>query len=552
MRRFLSAAFFLFSVMALAVPAKRVKRIITLPDGSQKEVVLSGDEHVHFYLDADGNTYEQRSDYEFIKVDKKELLDRWQQRLSLRNATRARRAAARKAKWGSASNPISGSKKGLVILVNFSDKSMTPAHNLSYFNDYFNLEGFSQDDMAGSVHDYFKECSYGQFDLTFDVVGPVTVSKSMSYYGKNNSVGDDMHPGELVIEACRLADEKGVDFSTYDWDGDGYVDQVYVLYAGYGENAGASSNTIWPHECDLTTEEMYGDGTGPVFLDGVMIDTYAVSSELAGSRGTRVSGIGTACHEFSHCMCIPDLYDINYSLFGMNSWDIMDCGSYNGKLDDGECPAAFTSYERMYCGWLTPTVLSDPCQVSLKPLNTNAEAYIIYNPANHNEYYLLENHQQQGFSTYDAAHGMLILHVDFDKKSWEENTVNVMPGHERLTIIPADNSRSERNLYGDTWPGTKQNTSLTDTTTPAATLYNRNTNGRKFLGKPITDIAENDGIVSFTFDGGVPSAVPWLKTTNGDEEVELGKVRIYDLNGRVTEQPPLHGIHIVNGRKVLK
>ena len=514
----------MISSTAMAVPALRVKKTITLADGTKKEVTLVGDENMHFYVDANGNAYVKGSDGLYVRKDRAVLEDSWKERLAKRNKHRIERAKARgmnlspktlpqgggrrRAQWGAEQNPISGPKKGLVILINFSDLAMNSAHNLAFYDGFFNEVGFNKGGNSGSVHDYFYECSYGNFDLTFDVYGPVTVSKSYTYYGQNNSRDEDMYTAELAAEACKLADKMGADFSKYDWDGDGEVDQVYLMYAGYGEYAGAPENTIWPHEYELSEAAKSGDGQGAITLDGVTVNTYAMSCELDGNEGNEPAGIGTACHEFSHCMCLPDFYDTNNRLYGMDQWDLMDYGSYSGPISGG-CPAPYTCYERMYCGWLTPTVLSDPCVVKdMQSLYEAPEAYIIYNEENPNEYYMLANHQNEGFGAYNPAHGLLVLHVFFDSELWTMNQVNTT-STQHMTIIPADGKLSDVNNDGDTWPGKTKNTALTDTSKPAATLYVANSDGRKLMGKPIEEIAESaTGKISFSFNGGTPLDTP--------------------------------------------
>lgn len=515
--------------IAMAVPARRACRTITLGDGRQVQAVLCGDENVHFYQDAQGNAYTLQADGTYARQDRRQLVSRWSERLQARNRHRIARAQQRgmlqtaadprsatmhRVKWGAEQNPVSGSKKGLVILVNFSDKSMSAIHTQSFYNGYFNQKGFSLEGAKGSVHDYFIESSYGQFDLTFDVIGPVTVSKPLSYYGTNDMYGADSYPATMVSEACRLAKEQGVDFSTYDWDNDGFVDQVFLVYAGYGENMDAPSNTIWPHESTLSDSKLFGDGNGAIKFDGVTVDTYAVSCELFGNSGTVPAGIGTACHEFSHCMGIPDMYDTNGVNLGMDAWDIMDYGSYNGEYF-GDSPSPYTAYERMYCGWLTPTVLDTPCRIQgMKALCDSPEAYIIYNEKNRHEYYLLENRQQKGFGSADPAHGMLVVHVDFDSQAWIDNTVNSATP-QRMTIMAADNKWTHETSSGDTYPGKTRNTALTDVSTPAATLNTPNADGRKFMGHPIEEISEADGLISFAFDGGEAIDAPLATAATG-------------------------------------
>lgn len=508
----LSIALAMLSLTASAVPARRTQRTLTLSDGTQVTATLSGDENYHYWKTADGRAFVMNEENIPQEISLQQAQSKLQAKVQARNAHRIAKRTKHKAAWGAETNPISGERKGLVILVNYKDKKMQ--HTQAEYNDYFNKAGYSDNNCTGSVRDYFLSQSYGKFSLDFDVMGPVTLSKNLSYYGGNDSDGNDKHAAEMVAEAVKLA-VSGIDLKRYDWDGDGYVDQVYVVYAGYGEHADAPANTIWPHEFELSEAAKYNDGPGALTINGVTIDTYACSSELRGSSGNKMDGIGTACHEFSHCLAIPDMYDTSADgeNFGMNVWDLMDYGSYNGEDGYGETPAPFTSYERMYCGWLTPVELTQPCNVNDMPAITKEPvAYLIRNanPKFPGEYYLLENHQQESWDTYAPAHGMLILHVDFNSDVWKQNTVNNVASHQRMTIIPADGKLSHYNTAGDTWPGTSKKTALTDSSNPAAKLYNLNSNGRKFMGHPIENIAEKNGLISFTFDGG--KALPQLAT----------------------------------------
>lgn len=498
------------AMAASAIPAKRVQRALTLADGTQVTATLCGDENFHYWKSEDGRAFVTDAQGRVSEMSLSQAQQKMAARVRANNERRAARRARRKAAWGAETNPVSGERKGLVILANFKDKAL--GHTRADYEDYFNKVGYSANGCTGSVHDYFLSQSYGKFSLDFDVMGPVTLSKNISYYGQNDSDGNDKYAGEMVAEAVKLA-VQGIDLKKYDWDGDEYVDQVYVVYAGYGEHADAPAYTVWPHEYELSSAGQYGDGPGALTFNGVTIDTYACSCELRGSSGNTMDGIGTACHEFSHCLAIPDMYDVQGSNFGMDVWDVMDYGSYNGAGGYGETPAPFTSYERMYCGWLTPTELTSGCTVSAMPALTDEPvAYLLRNdnPAYPGEYYLLENHQQQGWDAYAPAHGLLVLHVDFDSNVWASNSVNTVGNHQRMTIIPADGKTSHYDTGGDTWPGTSRKTALTDNSLPAATLYNPNSGGRKYMGHPIENIAEVGGKISFTFDGGV--SLPQLAT----------------------------------------
>lgn len=559
-KRFLTlAAMFMLAASAFAVPAKRVKRQVQQPDGSVLTVMLRGDENFHYTSTEDGQPLVQRADgaycyatldsngkltasaqvahdvesrgaaelsfLNYYTAESQKVRSLGMERAKQRNARRMARLANRgvvdasgkpvrrvmAGATGGEGIGVTGKRKGLVILVNFKDKKMQSKHTQAEWNDYFNKVGYNKYGNNGSVHDYFYAQSYGKLDLEFDVIGPVTVSKNMASYGANDAQGNDIDPAGMIKEACELAYAKEkMDMSQYDWDGDGAVDQVYVIYAGYGEAAGGEKNTIWPHEWDIE-----GGGYSLV-LGGQRIRTYACSSELNGGNGTDISGIGTACHEFSHCMGIPDFYDTaGGGCFGMDAWDLMDYGSYGG---DGYEPTGYNTYEKWVSGWIEPTILTEPCYIkNMKPLSDAPEACVVFNEANKNEYYIFENRQLKGTDVALPNHGMLVIHVDYDQKVWFDNEVNNTSNHQRFTVVPADNKLTSETVTGDTYPGTTKSTELTDTSKPAATLFNANSDGRKFLGKPVTEITEKDGLISFTFMGGVNLDAPQPKVMNMTE-----------------------------------
>lgn len=559
-KRFLTlAAMFMLAASAFAVPAKRVKRQVQQPDGSVLTVMLRGDENFHYTSTEDGQPLVQRADgaycyatldsngkltasaqvahdvesrgaaelsfLNYYTAESQKVRSLGMERAKQRNARRMARLANRgvvdasgkpvrrvmAGATGGEGIGVTGKRKGLVILVNFKDKKMQSKHTQAEWNDYFNKVGYNKYGNNGSVHDYFYAQSYGKLDLEFDVIGPVTVSKNMASYGANDAQGNDIDPAGMIKEACELAYAKEkMDMSQYDWDGDGAVDQVYVIYAGYGEAAGGEANTIWPHEWDIQ-----GGGYSLV-LGGQRIRTYACSSELNGGSGTYISGIGTACHEFSHCMGIPDFYDTaGGGCFGMDAWDLMDYGSYGG---DGYEPTGYNTYEKWVSGWIEPTILTEPCYIkNMKPLSDAPEACVVFNEANKNEYYIFENRQLKGTDVALPNHGMLVIHVDYDQKVWFDNEVNNTSNHQRFTVVPADNKLTSETVSGDTYPGTTKSTELTDTSKPAATLFNANSDGRKFLGKPVTEITEKDGLISFTFMGGVNLDAPQPKVMNMTE-----------------------------------
>lgn len=506
----LIVALLAFTCPSRSVPAKRgVWRTVTLSNGLTVKVRLCGDEHAHWWQAEDGSCFDVDSLGKGKAVVPQELMSKARSRMAARRQA-ARRANAKKASQRIATNgntgKFQGQRHGLIILVNFADSKFNTSKfgpTQTLYSRIANEANYGENNFKGSISDYFKAQSGGQFLLDFDVAGPVTLPNGYSYYGQNDDDGYDKRPKEMVREACQVVDGS-VDFSKYDWDGDGEVEEVFVVYAGNGEHDTANQpNLIWPHMDNLANYDEQ------LTLDGVTINTYACASELNGDK--TLSGIGTFCHEFSHCMGFPDMYDTasDGNNFGMGSWDLMDYGSYNG---DGYVPAGYSGYEKMVCGWTTPIELDKPMTVNgMERLADMGQTYIIYNKGNRNEYYILENRQQSGFDKYLPGSGLLIERVDYDKDIWEWNAVNTTNGgyypegsytpsyndHQRITIFHANNIEDDDN--NATYPYASLD-SLTDSSQPAATVWNANADGTYLMHCRVYGITQNaDGTVAFSF-----------------------------------------------------
>ena len=487
---------------AIAIQAMPVKpgicRNITLADGTVVKAELVGDEHLTDWRTADGACYRQTpSAGVFSKVELSALQSEY-------DAVVAQKAAREKAILESArtSMPVKkvegskfqGKKKCLVILANFADTKFKPEHTLDLYKQIINGENYSDETLGfkGSVRDYFKAQSGGQFEIDFDVVGPVDLPKGYAGYGKNDASGRDqaalVYP--MVEDAVNLAKDQVTDWKQYDWDGDGLVEEVFVLYAGHGQaKYPQDPDLVWPHKSAIDPMTV---------ADGVKVSVYACSSELGATEA--IDGIGAFCHEFSHCMGLKDHYDINGRGYGTGFWDIMCFGCYNGN---SFLPAEYNSYEKMFCGWKEPIVLNaEPQKIEgMKALAAGGDTYIFYNDGNENEYYMLENRQKTGWDAALPGEGLIVLHVDYSKGAWEDNQVNYNAARQRMTVIPADNTlgSTDEDKAGDAWPY-QGNNSLTNYSRPACTVYNANTDGTGYMNKYLLNITQNaDGTISFEY-----------------------------------------------------
>ena len=347
-----------------------------------------------------------------------------------------------------------GEKKGLIILMEFQDTKFVNKNKNGktfdvhdFWNDIANKEGLKTVNgvlVNGSVGDYFRDQSYGLFTIAFDVCGPYTAKNKYAYYGRNITYTNgvfDQKPEELIVEACQAAD-KEVDFKDYDWNGDGEVDLVYVVYAGHGEADYNDPDLIWPHESALSNSER-----GTLTLQDMTIDTYACGNEL--NRDDKTMGIGTICHEFSHCLGLPDVYDAATGESVVWDYDIMDIGNYNG---DSWYPAGYSAFERYFCGWIEPQEIADISQAdttALQPILLSPDAYIIRPFAGSTNYYLIEKRTKQSWDKFlpcftnsvgNAAVNERILYwyIDYEKEKWNRNRPNEDPAHLGISIIERD------------------------------------------------------------------------------------------------------------------
>ena len=536
MRRFLSLIISIVIAVAIfAVPANRRPFVVKQSDGTTLSLVHTGDEALHYFMTTDGfpvvkdasgdymyATFSQDGTFlstgvvahnvEARNSDEVALLstidcDAVKEKVT--NVHAARSAKYRKAATARSSSIITQGEVFIpVLLVQFSDVKFT--FTKEDINKLLNEENYKYNfaDMYtayGSARDYFIAQSGGLFKPEFVVTDIVTLPQPMAYYGGNDSSGDDKNPQAMIRDGIGLADAT-MNFAQFDNNLDGEIEFLYCIYAGYSESTGADSNTVWPHQWVLSSNG------GKKYADGVYCDTYACSSELSlnetSEQNSRkyLAGIGTICHEFSHCLGLHDVYDVSGSSgnWGMDEWDLMDLGSYAAE---GYIPVGYNSYQKEACGWQKLQELDKKGIYSMLPQTQNGVGYKIVNDANPNEYYILENRKREGWDQTLQADGMMIIHVDYDATVWDNNSINTTSGHPRFQLVPADNDLA---VYGtvsttefyesmakDLWPGAARNTEFTNTSVPAAKVF---TGG--YLNKPVTKIKYENYVASFAFMGG--------------------------------------------------
>ena len=390
-----------------------------------------------------------------------------------------------------------GERHQLTVLVSFNDQQFLEDDPMPLWNNILNGVNYTEGSFRGSVYDYFYAQSDGQFRLHFDVQRVVLDQSRMRYSSTPGLNGDDENSQYLVQDIMEILKTRDIDWSLYDWNGDGFVNQLLIIYAGKGMNLDGDDNTIWPHQWWMSSHrkdyhkstyqpDVYCDPI-PVTYGGkqYLVDCYCtVAEEAYGDYRT----FGILCHEYTHCFGFPDFYGTKKT---PHYWDLMDA-SYN---NNGFCPGNYSAHERMMMGWFTPIPLVVSETISDMPAN---EAYIIYNDAHPDEYYMVENRQKTGWDSSLPGSGLVVFHVDFDEERWLYYVVN-SENKLRYRIIPANNKQEYRNNEANWSYPYLANDSLTNYSEPAATLNNENTDGTKLMNKSLRDISITDGKVSFRF-----------------------------------------------------
>ena len=589
----LSITFALMGIVS-GFAAKAYPGIVTVTqsDGTELNVRIYGDEHFNWLTTEDGVLLVQEGNNYYIaettpygtlkatsfiahNANKRlpaEIKAIKKQDLSCFRSYAIKKASPAKAMGTGNSGvkyfPHSGSPKALVILVEFSDTPFQSGEKAKNVFEHF-LKGKDEDALPdgydaytgsyakdnlrnkGSVSDYFYDMSQGTYTPQFDVVGPYKLDHTSLYYGE----GKNDNTQALVSDACKAADGD-VDFSEYDADGDGMVDLVYIIYAGYPASMSGYPNDIWPKS-----------GTGGFgTYDGKQVRRFGVHAELNFGRelnqknGFLLSGIGLFCHEFSHTLGLPDLYPtVDASKVDNQNpemWDLMDGGEYT--FNGGYCPTPYSPWEMDAMGWTSPVELGDEAkQVKLNSYHKERTAYKIN--GENDEYLLIQNIQKDGWWTGVASvykTGMLVWRIDYGTKDVNlfDNPNNNI-GKPKVMIVPADgyvisdynhgdgkqwtDDQYKASLQGDPFPGATNKTELLSVELNNSTLK-----------KPFYNIKETGGVITFDylkdFTTGIDSPI-----TNVEADKDAC---IYTLDGRYlgTDASKLgKGVYVIGKKKVV-
>lgn len=550
------------SLCLWAVPAKPGLHKLVQPDGTEIEAYIHGDEHFHYYETPSGEMlmYDAKGALRPIAiaddgslVAKGEITGRptpqsyrdliYAKMADIREKALTAKSPTRKAPAKiPLSFPTKGEVTGLVLLCEYPDVAFSENATREHYDRICNERGYTGEETYGSVIDYFMAQSDGQFTPKFDIFGPITLPNERPYYGVSNNIMAQFR------DACLVADREGLDFSKYDINDDGFVDFLFVVFAGHGEAQGGPAYTVWPAMQDLSNYVFD-------YFDGLNLGVAACSCELKGGSGTILDGVGTICHEFSHILGLADIYDTSQQGgHGMSHYDIMDIGTYNNNQIT---PSGYTAMDKYTLGWIDPIVLDEAkSDITLEPFETSHQAAFIVNPNNPNEYYTLENRQQIGWDQGIPGHGLVISYCHYVPSLWKRNTVNaVAAGYEHVRIVAADNiwAANVADEANDPYPGAYNNTSFSAKSVPAAKWQSA---PNAAFTPSVSNIRESeDGKITFDFSLNT-SATDEIRIegtsvyVSGNSIVAPDDARIFDITGRAVGRDNLPcGIYIVRTSK---
>jgi immune inhibitor A len=430
-------------------------------------------------------------------------------------------------------NPVGGlvtplstepSQKVLVIFIDFTTPPPGgPAARLSlnYFDDMLFGDVYDPPEYANTLghpidrtlKNYYAFNSYGQVDVaTVNINMPSALGWTHSthpydYYCKADGLHDNgfgpfpQNAAGLVFEAVQLVDSK-VDFSQYAVNG--VVPNIFVVHSGTGAEWSSDPSILWSHSWSLS--EASGSA---LTADGVRVDNYAMMPEVGGdltgyagdASGPFPPTVGVYAHEFAHVLGLPDQYDYGYESEGTGIFSLMAAGSWNaypaGDLFAGNSPSNLDAWSKYRLGFVVPTDVTSPTQVTLGAAGLVPQIYKMVVPySGGKEYYLFENRQPVNFDQGlrgGAMHGLVIYHIDdtvLSRNYWRPNEAEnwkevrslgwqkawTGESHYGISVIQADDQwHLEHGLgvgsFPDMFPGYYGKTEFSSTTAPNTSSY---------------------------------------------------------------------------------
>lgn len=368
-----------------------------------------------------------------------------------------------------------GNYEVLVIPVEFSGHEFT-AQKLTDLENVFNNQ---ENTGWQSVSSYYNTSSFGKLELSFKITEKVILSKDTTYYSRKNDNG-----ASILKEALDALDET-IDFSKYDYNNDGFIDGIYIIYSApiygtddyyyvdnYYYDDSNEDDYYWAYvtwyeeEHDNPEDTTKYDGKYPYTYLFASVDfmydnnyTYFVNDEMKLDATTYI-------HETGHMLGLDDYYDYNEKMGsnqGLGGADMMDStvGDHN-------------PYSKLMLGWVKPTVITETQTITINPFESSGEFIMVlldYNSTYFSEYLLIDLYTATGLNKLHAdadnsllyynsegtgaSFGVRIYHVDSTiDNPYNENTYgsftdnnNSVSKDPLIKLVEADGDKNFESSY---------------------------------------------------------------------------------------------------------
>ncbi|UFS68797.1 M6 family metalloprotease domain-containing protein [Geomonas sp. RF6] len=386
--------------------------------------------------------------------------------------------------------PTTGTRKALVILVNFSNRSLVTTPGGWYGKIFDTTPGVK------SLANFYHDNSYGAI-----TVAPAAHTQSGNPPGIITATITDPHPnygGDISYSAdtavanhALLQASSYIDFASYDTNGDHYLQPeelaIYFIYAGYEASGSWQTPSVWAHA-------WWG---GSITAGTETVTYWALNGEL-NDRSVQ-HPMGVIVHEMGHALfSLIDLYDTSYTNEALGNFSTMAAGSWGADIgeDGGTTPTNLDAWSRNWLGWSQPVEPGGGGWINLQfadPSASSTSAYHLAHPSfSNSEYFLIENRRPsgwdrglRGFLGADWAGGLLVLHVDDDVYSNQY----VSGSHQKVVPVQASTSYCDMLAIGSYCRGHAttlfykgNNDSWTQSTIPNSNYYNGTQSGFNLNG----------------------------------------------------------------------
>lgn len=288
----------------------------------------------------------------------------------------------------------------LVIPVEFSDVTFDDAYNSSdgetKIKDDLEIafNGTSEEtNYWESVASYFEKSSFGNLYLNFDIGEVVTLS-----YATSDLIDDKVDIASVINSAFNTykRENRDVDYTRYDYDKDGIIDSVWLIYSAP----------------DYITDPSYEDQDGDfwAFVTGFTNPVSNLSSPGIGTfgwasydfmyqKGNDQIDAHTYIHETGHLIGLNDYYDYTYSSSPLGMYDMQDCNVGDHNV-----------WTKAALGWINPIIIDTseniPAKVHLNPREDGGAIFITngYSKTAFDEFLVLELYTPNGLNELDSTY----------------------------------------------------------------------------------------------------------------------------------------------------